>query len=728
MSGGSTKKPKDPMDTVGSTVVARTVRGDARAYADLRKRRLSEKKRKNGFEAVRPKADALFVDLDENVEKRGAVPPPHVVASRILLAASIDATPGLAAALANREPVVVLIDVADPAVLASLRTWGGDILVPGGKCVSAGCLVQDTSPDAYGVVDMFVFETPKPSKRAEKVLEAALALQMGLPIVAFSPDARSHLPEILTATADHRLVVGALDPALVDSVIATVTGRRCLAAIDETVCNRLGVVDLSAAIRSGLAPSECVARLKRIAASRVREREARDLRLADIHGMDDAVAWARAAIADVAAWKAGDIGWSSVERACLLAGPPGTFKSSLAKVLSRELSMNLVVGSFAKWQSAGHMGDFLAAMKKDFAEIRRTGGVMMIDELDSFVVRGVSSNRREDSYLSACVNGLLEETDGLVTNEGVILVAGTNHPDRIDPALLRAGRFNRVVHVGLPDGVALARMLRVRLGSELPDLDLRPLAAQALGMTGADVERAVEDARRLARRDGCELAAVHVSRSLGDDDIPAGLRWRIAVHEAGHLAAEVALQGPDGVTAVVTRRMTAPGRVVRRGLRRDDVGTYAWFFDRIRIDLAGRAAEEVLLGSVSDGAGGTSPGSDLSNASAAAMHVVSGSGLDGPRPLLVLPDRGGLLAERDVIKAADDLLSRAAASIRLLLLANRPALEEIALRLQRDGSLDGAAAERILFGEEGPIASAEPKLRSPEGRDDPPTAAAGEGE
>ena len=120
-----------------------------------------------------------------------------------------------------------------------------------------------------------------------------------------------------------------------------------------------------------------------------------------------------------------------------------------------------------------------------------------------------------DAYLAACVNGLLEECDGLTSNEGVILIGTTNRVESVDPALLRAGRFNRVVHVGLPDADALVRMLRVRLGAELAGLDLRPFAAQAAGMSGANVERAVEDARRFARRDGGDLAAGHLWKALG---------------------------------------------------------------------------------------------------------------------------------------------------------------------------------------------------------------------
>jgi ATP-dependent Zn protease len=693
--GTGTKDRAGSADGTAATVVARTTAADARAYDALRRRRRSEKRKSKGFGALRAKAAAANFGFDEETPKPRRLPPPHALAARLLLAAAVDAAPAVAEAISSGKPVVVLVDVPDAAVLTSLQTWWADVLAPGVERVSARQLSDDTPPGKYGMVDLFVTETPKPSRKAEHALAATLALHLGVPIVAFSPDARSHLPEILVATADHRLVVGALDPDVVRAVVGTVIGRVCRVAIDPAICGRLGILDLSAAIRPGIAASDCIARMKRIAAARVRERGARDLRLDDLHGMDEAVAWAKSAIADVDSWRRSELGWSSVDRSCLLAGAPGTAKTTLARCLAIEGSMHLVVGSFAKWQAAGHLGDFLKSLKSDFAEIRRTGGVILIDELDSFVVRGSAGRHDADQYLAACVNALLEETDGLASNEGVLLIGTTNRVDAIDPALLRAGRFNRVIHVGLPDLDALTRMLRVRLGADLAGVDLRAFAAQASGMTGADIERAVEDARRFARREGVELAAAHLWRALGDDDIPAGLRRRVAAHEAGHLLAEVALQGPVGVTAVVTRRLDAPGRVVRRGLRRDDEGTFACFFDRIRIDLAGRAAEEILMGTLSDGAGSTNPGSDLSRASAAALHVVSTSGIGGPRPLLVLPDRG-LFPDRDVVAAADALLSRAAESVRALLLANRPALEEIARRLERDGSLDGAEAEAIL--------------------------------
>ncbi|WP_411840258.1 AAA family ATPase [Paracoccus sp. ME4] len=212
---------------------------------------------------------------------------------------------------------------------------------------------------------------------------------------------------------------------------------------------------------------------------------------------------------------------------------------------------------------------------------------------------------QNQSYDTKVITGLLEQLDGIDRREGVTIIAACNHPDAIDPAILRAGRFDTRVEIGLPDAAALATILRQHLGGELPGADLSAMSQMAFGLSGADGAAAVRAARGAARRERRPLTVEDLRAALAPDHraLPAEMRRRAAVHEAGHAVVTTAL----GLGRVRLLRLGPQGGETR--LRWFDLdATRDMLQRRCAAELAGRAAEILLIGDAGGGAGGSEDG------------------------------------------------------------------------------------------------------------------------
>ncbi len=400
---------------------------------------------------------------------------------------------------------------------------------------------------------------------------------------------------------------------------------------------------------------------------------------------------------DLRDWKRGELAWCDVMRGLLLAGPPGTGKTEIARLLAQEAGINLRAGSLADWQGSGdRYAGFLKAMKEFFAKAATAAPcIVFIDELDAVGDRG-RPHDHNSSYTESVVTAVLEQLDGFASREGVILVAATNHPDRIDAAIRRPGRFDKTVHLRNPSPALMPDVFRWHLRADLLDMDMSPLAARAIGMSGADIAALIRDARARARK---------ARQPLGIEDIEAaiatmrpmptpGMRWRIAVHEGGHaIVADALGRGQPRFMA-----LTGPGGVMEREAIQDEQTRDAYEAELACL-MAGRAAETLLLGCVSAGAGGGAE-SDLARASAIACSLELSLGLGQSPVWVTTPERAiSRLAEDPVLKRAVEARLHAAETAALdILQAKQADLNALARELNAQGFLDVAKISRMLRG------------------------------
>ncbi|PTV93204.1 ATP-dependent Zn protease [Rhodobacter aestuarii] len=410
-----------------------------------------------------------------------------------------------------------------------------------------------------------------------------------------------------------------------------------------------------------------------------------DMTLEEIGGDSPAHQAAADIVSDLAAWRRGSARWSDLPHSLMLTGAPGTGKSVLARAIAATAGVPIVEATLGNWQSAGHLGDMLREMRRSFAQAirQKQPSVLFIDEIDAAGSR-VGKDQHNANYRANVIDALLTQIDQLTRAEGVILIAATNHPEAVDPAILRPGRFDLHLSLPLPTQAQIRHMLHRALPEERPE-DLAALALAFSGQTPAAIDARLRAARAAARRAGDRLTARALRAMLhATEPGRAGYDRRIAVHECGH-AIVATLLG-----AVPVRRMQiAPegGSTSRASAIHE--GTAPEFEDELTIILAGRAAERLLLGSISAGAGGSAD-SDLAQASALQLQFDRefGLGCNG-NAWLGEPDMQQLSSDdRDRLRAKLDQFERRA---RALLAPHRDLIERLADHLRAHRDLDETA-------------------------------------
>ena len=413
--------------------------------------------------------------------------------------------------------------------------------------------------------------------------------------------------------------------------------------------------------------------------------------------------WGRQLVEDITAYKAGTLTWDDVDRGALVWGPPGTGKTTYAQALAASAGVPLHIGGYSVWESGvdgrSDYTKIVKNMRKTFVDAKAAAPcIVFIDEVDSFFARG--SGGHNESWFRPLVNALLAELDGIGGREGVVVIAATNLPDAVDPALRRAGRLDRELQLALPDARTLGRILREHL--EGADLDYSLVTRRLPRASGADVERLARGARRRARAAG---RAVEVGDLIGElapaVPLSADQRRRVALHEAGH-ALVAAVERPGALQGVA---LSAPGLPGAAGLAWGSepalgLQSLADLEFRVRRLLAGRAAELLVLGNPSSGAGGT-PRSDLAQATATAASIEASYGLGG-RSLVYRGTVSGenvddfLSTHRDLVEPVHHRMEAADRAVTEMLRRHRRALEAVASALVEQDALTGAEVEALV--------------------------------
>jgi cell division protease FtsH len=409
---------------------------------------------------------------------------------------------------------------------------------------------------------------------------------------------------------------------------------------------------------------------------------------------------------------------AEVPRGILLMGPPGTGKTLLARALAGEAQVPFYSISASEFIEV-FVGVGASRVRRMFDEAKaRQPSIIFIDELDSVGrVRGTGFGGGHDER-EQTLNQILAEMDGFEGHESVIVLAATNRPDVLDPALLRPGRFDRHVTLDLPDKAAREAILKVhtRKMPLAPDVDLAVIAAGTPGFSGADLKNLANEAAMLAAREGGDALTMAHFDAMRDRIMMGTVRTlaiqpeerhRLAVHESGHVACAHFLPEADPLYKVtIIPRGKALGATHQ--LPEDERHTLpeSYLHDRLAVMLGGRVAEKELLGSVSSGAD-----DDIRGITALARAMVARWGMSdsvGPMDLrdseehpflgreIAQPRRFSESAAHEVDKAVRELIvaeeTRAAEIIR----THRKAVECLVARLEREESLDRAAIEDAL--------------------------------
>ena len=359
---------------------------------------------------------------------------------------------------------------------------------------------------------------------------------------------------------------------------------------------------------------------------------------ADVAGVDEALTELREIVEFLKEPKRyGRLG-ARAPKGVLLVGPPGTGKTLLARAVAGEAGVPFFSINGSEFVEL-FVGVGAARVRDLFEQARlKAPAIIFIDELDALGrVRGVAAFGGGHDEKEQTLNQLLAELDGFDPSSGVVLLAATNRPEILDPALLRAGRFDRQVLVDRPDKAGRVAILGVHLKKIqlAPEVDPEQIAALTAGFSGADLANLVNEAALLAtRHDATAVSPEDFVEAI--ERIVAGLEKRnrllnprereiVAHHEMGHALIAMALPGADTVqkVSIIPRGIGSLGYTIQRPIEERFLMTQAELEIKLTVLLGGRAAEQLVFGQLSTGAA-----DDLAKATEIARHMVARYGMD----------------------------------------------------------------------------------------------------
>jgi len=409
-----------------------------------------------------------------------------------------------------------------------------------------------------------------------------------------------------------------------------------------------------------------------------------------------------------------------IPKGVLLVGPPGTGKTLLAKATAGEAHVPFFETSGSEFVEM-FVGVGAARVRDLFEQARKAApAIIFIDEIDAIgQSRGNTIRIGVNDEREQTLNQLLSEIDGFNSEAGkpVIIMAATNRPEILDPALLRAGRFDRQITVSAPDLAGRLQILRIhcRKVTLAPDFDIERVARITPGFSGADLANVVNEAALLAARRNASAVTMQ-DFEAAIERVIAGLekksrvmnekeRTAVAYHESGHaLVAELTPYGdPVAKVSIVPRGRGALGYTLQMPTEDRYLLTRSELEDRIAVMLGGRAAEQVVFGEISTGAS-----DDIMRATELARRMVTEFGMSerlgtvryATQQYQFLSGETTVAASPETLKIIDDEVQRIIAGqyerAQKLLREHQPALERLTQQLLKTETVDGAAVKQAL--------------------------------
>ena len=442
---------------------------------------------------------------------------------------------------------------------------------------------------------------------------------------------------------------------------------------------------------------------------------------ADVAGVDEA----KAELQEVVDFLQNPREYSSLgarmPKGILLVGPPGTGKTLLARAVAGEAGVPFFSISGSEFVEM-FVGVGAARVRDLFEQARKAApAIIFIDELDALGrARGAGTMQGGNDEREQTLNQLLSELDGFDPGQGVVLLSATNRPEILDPALLRAGRFDRQVLVDRPDRAGRVQILQVHMKKIVlaPDMGVDDIAALTTGFSGADLANLVNEAALLATRRRAKVVGMD-DFTHAIERIVAGLEKRnrlinprerriVAYHEMGHALVSMALPGVNEVhkVSIIPRGVGALGYTIQRPTEDRFLMTEQELRDKIAVLMGGRAAEKLVFGHLSTGAA-----DDLARATDIARSMVARYGMDADLGSVSYEtDKNSFLGGRStgylertyseatahaLDAAVRNVLHEVFARALEILSANRDILDTAATRLLEVETLDEAALREL---------------------------------
>ncbi|MDR3162504.1 MAG: ATP-dependent zinc metalloprotease FtsH [Helicobacteraceae bacterium] len=413
---------------------------------------------------------------------------------------------------------------------------------------------------------------------------------------------------------------------------------------------------------------------------------------------------------------------AKIPKGILLVGPPGTGKTLLAKAVAGEASVPFFSVSASSFIEM-FVGVGAARVRDLFEQAKRQApAIIFIDELDALGKNRSASGFGGNDEREQTLNQLLAEMDGFASSEPIIILAATNRPEILDPALLRPGRFDRQVLVDKPDFKGRLEILQVHIKAVklAENIDLEEIAKMTAGLAGADLANIVNEATLLAGRKSKERVEAEDLREAVERSI-AGLEKKsrrispkekriVAIHESGHALIAQTTNGAKRINkvSIIPRGLAALGYTLQTPEENKYMMQKYELIAEVDVLLGGRAAEEIFLGEISTGAA-----NDLERATDTIRAMVMNYGMSDVAGLMVMEKRttgflgspygfGKTKEYSEKLGEEADYFVKAAleeryAAVREKLRVYSGAIKEMSDKLLTDEVIEGSAVKEIIM-------------------------------